>query len=514
MIMRENTKLVFIDNDNRDFWASGNHGSSISFLGEKLLVSWSHKHARDGQSSAIYASSADPVDYAWRPLAKIADNGEGGAVSKYPATNPVFHCDAGKMRLFWQMTSDGTQASAQLRMRAGNMSDAFDSIHSVGWTTPVDGDPLTTSVSGDDFLNAAAALYPNAWPLLNGAFEPKKSFEKAPSFSSEKGHNLAAPDVDAAAIDAMIDALFARIREFDNTYLKDVKQQLLENRPALGPILDRLRRFSDILRFFDALHAHMRRNTLIVFLYMVYDTYNMVVMRLTVFNMFSPDRYERGWQTRSQPQKIRLENGADRLLLPVHSDVVNLSVVLYSDDDGANWHYAETPILGRGTVEPSIVQRPSGKLTAFLRTKAPDLYLDRIAVSDSCDYGITWSPAVPILNASIKSRDSGISALSLKHSRFDPSLGPFVVVYTPDEDCRNLHLCVGFFGTTAGGGNRPLAWLEPVCLEQADNDCRISDPSVTEGDDGTLYVSCSYRVSNGDGVCEKICVIQYDGLRG
>ena len=86
--------------------------------------------------------------------------------------------------------------------------------------------------------------------------------------------------------------------------------------------------------------------------------------------------------------------------------------------------------------------------------------------------------------------------------------------YTPDEDCRNLHLCVGFFGTTAGGGNRPLAWLEPVCLEQADNDCRISDPSVTEGDDGTLYVSCSYRVSNGDGVCEKICVIQYDGLRG
>ena len=68
--------------------------------------------------------------------------------------------------------------------------------------------------------------------------------------------------------------------------------------------------------------------------------------------------------------------------------------------------------------------------------------------------------------------------------------------------------------TTAGGGNRPLAWLEPVCLEQADNDCRIGDPSVTEGDDGTLYISCSYRVSNGDGVSEKICVIQYDGLKG
>ncbi|WP_180897556.1 exo-alpha-sialidase [Martelella soudanensis] len=453
------------------------------------------------------------MDYAWRPLTKIADNGEDGAVSKYPATNPVFHCDAGKMRLFWQMTSDGTQSSSQLRMRAGSVSNAFDSILSVRWTTPVDGDPLTTSVSGDDFLNAAAALCPNTWPLLNGVFEPRKSYEKAPLFSSEKGHNLTAPEVDAAAIDAMVDALVARIRDFDNTYLNDVKQQLSENRPTLRPILDRLRRFSDILRFFDAFHAHLKRNTLIVFLYMVYDTYSMVVMRLTVFNMFSPDRYDRGWQTRSQPQKIKLENGADRLLLPVHSNAVNLSVVLYSDDDGTTWKYAETPILGRGTVEPSIVQRPSGKLTAFLRTKAPGLYLNRVAVSDSCDYGITWSPAVPVLNANIKSRDSGISALSLKHSKFDPSLGPFIVVYTPDQDGRNLHLSVGFFGTSSDRGNRPLAWLEPICLEQADNGCRIGDPSVTEGDDGTLYISCSYHVPNEDGACEKICVIQYDGLR-
>lgn len=512
--MREKTKVIFVDDGNRDFWASGNRGSNISFLGEKLLVSWSHNHSPGGQSSAIYASSADPADYAWRPLTKIADNGEDGAVSKYPAANPAFHCDAGKMQLFWQMTSDGTQASSQLRMRAGTVPEAFDSIHSVKWNNPVDGDPVTTSASGDDFLNTAAALCPNAWPLLNGAFEPRKSFEKAPSFSSEKGHNLSAPDVDAAAIDAMVNALVARIRDFDNTYLNDVKQQLSETRPALRPILDRLRKFSDIQRFFDAFHAHWTRSTLIVFLYMVYDSYNMVVMRLTVFNMFSPDRYDRGWQTRSQPQKIRLENGADRLLLPVHSDAVNLSVVLYSDDDGTTWQYAETPIFGRGTVEPSIVQRPSGKLTAFLRPKTPDLYLNRIAVSDSCDYGITWSPAVPILNADIKNRDSGISALLLKRSKFDPSLGPFVVVYTPDEDCRELHLSVGFFGTSSDSGNRPLAWLEPVCLEQANNCCRISDPSVTEGNDGTLYISCSYHVPNEDGASEKICVIQYDGLRG
>ncbi|PRX10368.1 UNVERIFIED_ORG: BNR repeat protein [Martelella mediterranea] len=511
--MGNDTKVIFVEGESDAFWKSRNRGSNISFLGENLFVSWSHSIA-GGDYSAIYASSTDPADYVWRPLTRIADNGEDGTIPNCPATNPAFHSDDGKMLLFWQMTSDGTPASSQLRMRSGSVSNQFESVHSVRWKTPVDGEPVTATVSSDDFLAAMTILCPNAWPLLNVTFEPRKSFEMAPSFSAENGRNLSAPDIDTDAVDAIIDSLITEIRDFDNTYLKDVKHQLSEDHPDIAPILDRLRRFSDIARFFDAFQAHLRRNTLIVFLYTVYDTYTMVVMRLTVFNMFSPDRYERGWRTRSQPQKIRLKDGAERLLLPVHSDAIGLSVVFYSDDNGVSWDYAQTPIPGRGTIEPCIVQRPSGKLTAFLRTKAPDLYLNRVAVSESCDYGLTWSPAVPVLNPEIKNHDAGLAALSLKHSRFDPSLGAFAVVYTPDEDGRSLHLSVGFFGTSSERNNMPLTWLEPVCLEQAASGCRIEAPSITEGIDGTLYISCSYTIPEENGACEKICVIQYDGLKG
>ena len=93
-----------------------------------------------------------------------------------------------------------------------------------------------------------------------------------------------------------------------------------------------------------------------------------------------------GWMTRIKP--LRLAGG--RILLPLYSDGFNMSIIAISDDDGETWHES-LPIVGRGNVQPALVQKKNGNIVAFMRDNGDEP--SRVQVSESSDKGYTWSAA-------------------------------------------------------------------------------------------------------------------------
>jgi predicted neuraminidase len=93
-----------------------------------------------------------------------------------------------------------------------------------------------------------------------------------------------------------------------------------------------------------------------------------------------------GWMTRIKP--LRLAEG--RILLPLYSDGYNMSMVAISDDNGDTWH-ASLPIVGRGNVQPALVQKKNGHIVAFMRDNGDDP--PRVQVSESADNGLSWTAA-------------------------------------------------------------------------------------------------------------------------
>lgn len=101
---------------------------------------------------------------------------------------------------------------------------------------------------------------------------------------------------------------------------------------------------------------------------------------------------------------LRLQHGAraGRILLPLASpwpwdeeDRRGSDIrtwVLYSDDDGVNWHPSQTMLAGpeRGLMEPFLMEGPGGQLRMWMRTQMSCQY-----ESTSDDGGTTWSTAEP-----------------------------------------------------------------------------------------------------------------------
>ncbi len=115
--------------------------------------------------------------------------------------------------------------------------------------------------------------------------------------------------------------------------------------------------------------------------------------RMIVEAAMDPKKRETGWMTRTHP--IQLQDG--RILLPLYSDGYNLSLIAISDDYGKSWQ-PSLPIVGRGNVQPSLVQKKNGNLVAFMRDNGDwvmvynDIENGRysMAVSLSEDEGETW----------------------------------------------------------------------------------------------------------------------------
>lgn len=105
----------------------------------------------------------------------------------------------------------------------------------------------------------------------------------------------------------------------------------------------------------------------------------------------SKDQLKRsiGWMTRIKP--LILENG--RIILPLYSDGLNMSMTAISDDDGESWR-PSLPIVGRGPIQPALVQKENGDIVAFMRDSGNPP--PRVHRSVSKDNGDSWSASTKI----------------------------------------------------------------------------------------------------------------------
>jgi predicted neuraminidase len=176
-----------------------------------------------------------------------------------------------------------------------------------------------------------------------------------------------------------------------------------------------------------------------------------------------------GWMTRIKPLLL----GENKILLPLYSDGFNFSLVVISDDDGTNWQ-PSLPIVGRGNVQPSLIQKKDGTIVSYMRDNgdAPP----RVQVSESVDTGRTWTAAqkTEIPNT------ASVQVLKLSDGRWafignDIDDGRYQIsLYLSDDE-----------GKT---------WNWKTHLEQVKKgEGSFSYPSMLQAADGMLHITYSYQ---------------------
>ena len=190
------------------------------------------------------------------------------------------------------------------------------------------------------------------------------------------------------------------------------------------------------------------------------------------------DKYARrmGWMPRSKATV--LDSG--RILLPLYSDGFSVSLVAISDDNGETWT-ASSPIISLGGVQPSIVAKRDGTLTAFLRDNGPPP--KRIIRSVSTDGGMTWSLGE---DTNLPDPGAGVEALRLGN-------GDWLLVNNDTEKGR--HSMAARISEDDGASWR---WIRHLELWEPEKGS-ASYPSFTLGADGSIHGSYSYQTQDQPG---------------
>ncbi len=190
-----------------------------------------------------------------------------------------------------------------------------------------------------------------------------------------------------------------------------------------------------------------------------------------MINIASNDASKRstGWMTRIKP--LLMPNG--RIVLPLYSDGFNMSLMAISDDNGTTWR-PSLPLVGRGPIQPAVVQKKNGNLLAFMRDSGDEP--SRVHFSESSDKGESWT-------ASTKTNipnTASVELLVLKDGRW-----AFV---GNDIDDGRYRLSL-FLSDDEG-----KTWKWKTYLENVEpNKGSFSYPSVIQTADGLLHICYSYH---------------------
>jgi len=190
---------------------------------------------------------------------------------------------------------------------------------------------------------------------------------------------------------------------------------------------------------------------------------------------------ETGWMTRINPYV--LESG--RILLPLYSDGYNLSLVAISDDNGGTWT-PSLPIVGRGNIQPAIVQKKDGTLVAYMRDNgdAPT----RIMESESTDDGYTWTP---VEKTELLNPGASVDAIMLQS-------GDWLMVYNDLENGR-YSIAVSI------SEDEGKTWKYTKHLDKmADGEGSFAYPTAIQGDDGTIHITYSYHLKGKRGTIKHV----------
>ena len=180
-----------------------------------------------------------------------------------------------------------------------------------------------------------------------------------------------------------------------------------------------------------------------------------------------------GWMTADKP--VQLASG--EIVLPLYSDRFLASIMAISSDGGTTWE-ASDPLVGYGNIQPSLMERRSGELVAWMRESG---LRKRIRYSVSSNRGRTWSS---VSESTLPNPGSKVVITALAN-------GDWVIAYNPLVDGRHS-LCLAI-SHDEGETWRPFHSLDETSPEKGS----FSYPSLIETSDGCIQVTYSYRQREG-----------------
>lgn len=167
-----------------------------------------------------------------------------------------------------------------------------------------------------------------------------------------------------------------------------------------------------------------------------------------------------------------------------------------SDDQGKTWKHVDMP-NSRGKVHPNVVELEDGHLVAFMRSRLAD----NIYMSESKDYGDTWSEPWPTV---LPNNNSGISAIKLASGRiciaYNHSSCPEAV--KNGSAWPGLRCPVTVALSEDGGKTFPLIRTMElgegyIGDENKANNRQYEYPYICQASDGRLHLAFAYQTRRG-----------------
>jgi predicted neuraminidase len=191
-----------------------------------------------------------------------------------------------------------------------------------------------------------------------------------------------------------------------------------------------------------------------------------------------------GWQTRNKPLQI-----GKRILLPLYSDGMNLSLMAITEDKGEHWTFSE-PILGGGAIQPSLALNKDGSLTIFMRDNGPRP--KRLMKSVSKDGGYTWKS---VEDTDIPNPGTAADVSVLKS-------GNWVLVFNDTEEGR--HRLSVWLSKDEG---KSWPFRKTLVNGQPDSAVRGHYPAIIQGKDGRIHISYTNQIPGPDGKKDLINIV-------
>ena len=168
------------------------------------------------------------------------------------------------------------------------------------------------------------------------------------------------------------------------------------------------------------------------------------------------------------------------------------TVFQISDDQGKIWKTVEMP-ESHGRVHANVVELTDGHLLAFMRSRAADF----IYISESFDWGDSWSKAVPTV---LPNNNSSISALRLKSGRI-------AIAYNPTRTLNPVQGVAAWPGlrcpvAVALSEDEGKTWPMIRLMERGEgyigeenktNNKQYEYPYLMQSKDGSLHLAYAYK---------------------
>ena len=183
-----------------------------------------------------------------------------------------------------------------------------------------------------------------------------------------------------------------------------------------------------------------------------------------------------GWQSRNKPLFI-----GKRMLLPLYSDGFDFSLIAITDDWGETWHFSE-PIVGAGSIQPSLALRKDSSIVAFMRDNGP--LPKRLMKSVSNDTGKTWST---VEDSDIPNPGTAADVVVLKS-------GNWALVHNDIEEGR--HRLSVWLSKDEG---KTWPYRKILVEGSPGSEVRGHYPAIIQGKDGIIHISYTNQIPGPEG---------------